>query len=605
MRIRSFMGRSVIGAALVSSVLGVASLPTGAAAFPVPKVKVPKVPKLPSGVTDNDRKQLSEVNRLAQEGARVVPGNFVGDFQKKAEAMAKAKAIFDDGKARLDTVVDKSIDEGAIRRWSEFELAYTQGLPQLDITAKYQPITDLHAQRIPVIDADLDNLDAAVAAFGKKVHKDNKRVLENWQKLAKEARATNTKLLETEKARASSEAASLDLKQRNGILDRADAVLAGMAQAAKDDKPIDAAAWTELEAALKEADAYSPKIRTSYMHRAWTYRIYEAWFASDAPTAVAGAMFGTVAASGTITSKAGKVSFKAQKGKCYAFLGRFAQRTGNENVGDIDRIWGKDFAETIAFTHWAGGGERSWERFDGACPTKDMTLNWNLTLETPGSKVDYRWVAVEWSRDAFPVQIAARANAFGATNCSAAQTLMAWQNHVPGLLVWKEDGEPLLITDKGNNGFRGDSHNEKETGVTFSEASLAWPEKRTLPEPKYYQQCATYEDSIDPIVDKFAKCHRSLDKTFGAKWTAAQKRRDTALTPGAYNAAVRELESIEVAAGKAREAQCGPQENKIEKAMSDAILKLNDWFLSGQTEPNQPDVPAYMRDVAEGAKRFK
>lgn len=604
MKMRSFMGRSVLGATLVASAFGVTSVSGEAHAWPMPKVSV-DLPKVPSGVEENDRKQLSEVNRMAQEGARIVPANFEKNCEKRAADMAKAKAIYDDGKARLSTVVNRKLDEGAIRRWDEFALAFTQAEPQLDICVKYEPVSNLHGQRIPVVDADLDALDGAIAAFGKVVHKDNKRIFENWQKLAKDARQTNKKLLETEAARAASEAASLDLKKRNDVLDRADAALAAMKATTKDDKAvIDPAVWADFEAALKDADQYSKKIRTSYEFSAWTYKIYDAWFAADAPTSVASAFFGKVAGSGQITTKSGKVSFKAQKGKCYAYVGRFGARTGNEKVKDIDRVWGKDFAETIAFTHWVPS-EVPWERFDGACPTKDTTLTWDVTLDTPGSKVDFRWVAIEWPRDAFPVQIAARAHAFGATNCSAAQTISAWQNHIPGLLVWTDNGVPMLIRESDQGSLRGDVHNEKETAVRISRATLAWPEKRSLPEPKYFQQCASYEDSIDPIVDKFVKCHRNIDKQFGPKYQAANKRKDTALTLGAHNAAVRELENLGVAEGKARESQCGPQEKKIEAAMTDAITKLNDWFLAGQTEPNQPDVPAYLREVDEGSARFK
>ena len=60
MKMRSFMGRSVLGATLVASAFGVTSVSGEAHAWPMPKVSV-DLPKVPSGVEENDRKQLSEL----------------------------------------------------------------------------------------------------------------------------------------------------------------------------------------------------------------------------------------------------------------------------------------------------------------------------------------------------------------------------------------------------------------------------------------------------------------------------------------------------------------------------------------------------------------
>ncbi len=245
-----------------------------------PASAFPPIPKLPkaSGVASksseeakaHDRKQMSEVNRIAQEGILRVPGNFFGNFEKKSADMAKARVAYDDCVARLETVGDPSINEGAMRYWNEFKLAFEQGELQLPAAKALDPIEQLHGQRIPVQDADLDALDAAVAVFEKGAHEDNARVLAKWKDTAAAARARNAELLKSAAAKAAKDAATLDLAQRNAILDQAEAALKAMKEATDADAgPIDPAVWASFEEALVKADVYSPKIRTSFTDAAW------------------------------------------------------------------------------------------------------------------------------------------------------------------------------------------------------------------------------------------------------------------------------------------------------------------------------------------------
>jgi hypothetical protein len=597
--------RQRIASAIICAV-ALGSAPSASAFLPKPKIelKVPKVPKVP-GVEENDRKQMGEINRLAQEGLREVPGNFEGEFEKRAKDMAEAKVFYDDCATRFKTVVDPSINEGALRYWNEFKLSYEMGLPQLDITAKWEPITTLHAQNTPVLEGDLDQLDAAVAAFAKVAHKDYKRTAERWADTAKKLRKNNSDLAKNNAAKAASDAAKMDLDRRNGLLAKAEEIIKQMEATAKEDKaPVAADLYASLESTLKETDEISPKIRTAFEYLAFDYKVYDAWFASDAPTAVATAFAGGKAfASGKLSGKDNKVKVKVQANHCYKLLGRFGNRTGNEEVKDVSPVLGKNVGDVLPT--YSVNTPNSWMRFDGACPIKDVELTFDVKLAFPGSTADYTWVLVSWPRNAFPVQIAARSEVWGPVPCSGPITESYFKNAVPGLFVWSSEGTPGLIKgiNQGSFMIRGVHNNDMQFRI--SGATVTWPEKKSLPSTEYHESCSGYDDSEDPLVDKMAKCHRGVEKQFNPRFDAAVKRRDNAITLGQHNAAVREIDSLNDQVGKAR-AKCAPLEKQVEKAMSEAITRLNDWFLANKPATTEvPDVPRYLSDVYEGRRRFE
>lgn len=591
----------IVSVVLCASALGATT--TASAFFPKPKIEL-KVPKVP-GVEENDRKQMSEINRLSQEGARKVPSNFEGEFEKRAKAMAEAKVFYDDCATRFKTVVDPKINEGALRYWNEFKLAYEMGLPQLDITAKWEPITTLQAQNTPVVDGDLDQLDAAVAAFAKVAHKDYKRTAERWTETAKKLRKNNGELAKNNAARAASDAAKMDLDRRNGLLKKAEETIKAMEAMAKEDKaPVSADLWTSLEATLKETDEISPKIRVAFEYQAFPYKVYDAWFAADAPNAVAAALAGgKVHATGKISTKESKLKVKVQANQCYALYGRFQGRTGNEEVKDVSPILGKNVGDVLP-TYGGIMGHR-WMSFDGACPVKDLELAFDVKLAFPGSTADYTWVLVSWPRNAYPVEIASRTEIWGPVPCSGPITESYFKNAVPGLFVWSGDGTPGLIKGLNQGSFQIRGVHNNDMSFRVSSATVAWPEKKTLPSTEYHESCSGYEDSEDPLVDKMAKCHRAADNQFNPRFSAAHKRRDTAITVGQHNAAIREIDSLKVQYSKAVE-KCAPLEKQVEKAMSEAITRLNDWFLANKPATTEvPDVPKYLSDVYEGQRHFE
>lgn len=593
----------ILSVAIASAALG-ASTPALAFLPKPPKIKV-SVPKVP-GAEENDRKQMSEINRLAQEGQRKVPSNFEGPLEKRAKDMAEAKALYDDCAARFATVVDPSVNEGALRYWNEFKLAYEMGVPQLDITAKWEPITTLHAQNTPVVDGDLDQLDAAVAAFAKVAHKDYKRTAERWTDMAKKLRKDNGELAKRNAARAASDAAKMDLDRRNGLLKKAEEIIKAMEATAKEDKaPVSPELWSSLEATLKETDEITPKIRTAFEYLAFDYKLYDAWFQPDPANAAASAFAGGKAfASGKLSGKDNKVKVKVQANQCYTLIGRFNNRTGNEEVKDVSPVLGKNVGDVMPI--YSVHNPNRWMSFDGACPIKDLELTFDVKLAYPGSSADYQWVLVSWPRNAFPVQIAARSEVWGPVPCSGPITESFFKNAVPGLFVWSGKGTPALIKGINQGSFQARTVHNEDTSFRIESATVAWPETKSLPSTEYRQSCASHDDSEDPLVDKFAKCHRAIDKQFNPRYDAAARRRDNAITLGQHNAAVREIENLNGQQAKAREQKCGPLEKQVEKAMSEAITRLNDWFLANKPATTEvPDVPRYLTDVMEGRRRFE
>lgn len=593
---------------IVSVVLASASLGASSSALAFlpkpPKVKV-SVPKVP-GAEENDRKQMSEINRMAQEGLRKVPSNFEGPLEKRAQGMAEAKAFYDDCATRFKTVVDPSINEGALRYWNEFKLAYEMGLPQLDITAKWEPITTLHAQNTPVVDGDLDQLDAAVAAFAKVAHKDYKRTADNWSEVAKKLRKNNTELAKKNAARAASDAAKMDLDRRNGLLKKAEEIIKAMEATAKADKePVSAELWASLESTLKETEEISPKIRTAFEYLAFDYKLYDAWFQADPVNAAASAFAGGKAfASGKLSAKENKVKVKVKANECYTLIGRFNNRTGNEEVKDVSPVLGKNVGDVLPF--YSVHNPNRWMSFDGACPIKDLELTFDVKLGFPGSTADYQWVLVSWPRNAFPVEVASRSEVWGPVPCSGPITESFFKNAVPGLFVWSAKGTPALLKGINQGSFQARTVHNEDTSFRIEGATVAWPEQKSLPSTEYHQSCESSYDSEDPLVQKFGKCHLAIDQQFNPRFTAAMNRRDNALTLGQRNAAVREIESLNGQQAKAREQKCGPLEKQVEKAMSESITRLNDWFLANKPATTEvPDVPRYLTDVIEGRRRFE
>jgi len=571
--------------------------------------KTPKVPKASdvgkkaaSGAEDNDRKQLSEVNRLAQDGSRRVLSDLFGDYASNLARMDAVRVTYDDCSARIKTVQDTSLNEGAMRRWNEFKRDFEQAELQLPASKALDPINKLHTQRIPVQGADLDAFDAAVAIFEKGHDEESANALKKWKKTVAEVRSTNVNLLKSAVAKAASDAAHLDLSQRNDTLARADAALKTMEETANADTgPIDAAVWASFDAALTEADAYSPKIRTSFTHAAWKFRVYVAWFTSERAQAVAKAFgSGDVHASGLLTKKEARIAFEAEVGSCYALIGRFMERTGNEEVGDLDRVWDKNFADVVPFQ----GGERNFVRFQGACPTKDIRLSFDIKLKAAGSKVSYQWLVISWKREAFPIEVAARSEVWGPEPCSASMTENSFKHAVPGMLIWSAKGAPYLANGVNQGSYLARNLHRQESVVGVSGATGAWPAKKDLEDIAFYETCHIYQDSMDPLVNTMIKCHQALNKQYHPKYAAANKRLAGARTIGARNAAQAELGRLSDAEGKARESKCGPLEVKVEKSMSAMIERMNDWFLANNTPKDNLDVFSYLRDVAEGRRRF-
>ncbi len=301
-----------------------------------------------------------------------------------------------------------------------------------------------------------------------------------------------------------------------------------------------------------------------------------------------------------MTKKEARIGFEAEAGNCYALIGRFLNRTGNEEVQDISRVWNKDFAAVVPFV-----GGRSFTRFHGACPTKDMRLDFDIKLKSAGSKVEYQWIAVSWPRAKFPVDMAARSEAWGPEPCSAPMMENVFRNAVPGLLIWSAKGAPALLEGINQGSFMVRSVKRRDHQIDISTATSAWPAKKDLEDSTFHETCSGYEDSMDPLVDKMIQCHQSINKQYAPKYAAARKRRENARTIGARKAASDEIDRLDTAEKKARAAKCGPLEVKVEEAMTAAIERVNDWFLAGQAPAGLPDVPAYVRDVDEGRERFK
>jgi len=114
--------------------------------------------------------------------------------------------------------------------------------------------------------------------------------------------------------------------------------------------------------------------------------------------------------------------------------------------------------------------------------------------------------------------------------------------------------------------------------------------------------CWDAEDTGDKDAKAYATCNAKITKQYGPKYDAAQRRKASARTIGALRAAEAELSRLSSAEDTARERQCRPIWERIDKRLGQENDRLADLYAD---HPHQDhiDTVKWLIDRAEATKR--
>ncbi|PKN56412.1 MAG: hypothetical protein CVU56_16380 [Deltaproteobacteria bacterium HGW-Deltaproteobacteria-14] len=530
--------------------------------------KPPKVPSVGSGSpSDAQRKAFHECDQTTRKGVDAVPSAAAfssnaekrkKDLDRAAELLAKAEAI-----CTPDMRTMSSWDSTGARL-EEMRLGVADGQRQLTILERYEPMSKLQKQDVAA--ADLDDLDARVSAYEAWAPTDDtKRYARNWRTKATQLRAA----VEERKAELAGKNAQADRDRamlvKHDAIDGFDAVLKAMEEhARKAEGPIPAELYEKYEALVAQVESFNPTARQYYEPELRIYRAYDAWLAGDgAADALAKLYEGEVVAQGQSRGKKQSISFAAKKDWCYAILLHFDVAGADSNLDYKDET---KMRKVLRF--YDDDTLKPWQRLNGLCANEAFKVDLAGPLTFTGTKNVQRYVVVGWARDAFPASLPLRIRPW-IDECDPVQYEESYVHPIPGTV---------------NNRQAGDIKKWEPAYASEGQCTLM-PGTRT-----------------NPDANKFGKCMEALHKRFAPKYAAAIKAKETARTPGAYDAAVKRIQGIDAAKDKDYERSCRPTFEKIRKDFSKAVDRVAD-AMTGQAYTDHVDRAKRKADEAAGHQR--
>lgn len=560
MRLQYLFGSAVVAALVVSG--GFASAQFGG----IPKP--PKIPSVGSGSpSDAQRKAFSECDQTTRKGVDAVPSAAAfssnaekrkRDMDKAADLLAKAEAI-----CTPDLRVMSSWDSTG-KRLEEMRLGVADGERQLAILERYEPLSKLQKQGVAA--ADLDDLDATITAYEEWApNDDSKRYARNWRTKATQLRGA----VEGRKSELAGKNAQADedreMLAKHDAIDGFDAVIKAMeVHARKAEGPIPAELYEQYEALVARVESFNPTARLYYEPELRIYRVYDAWLAGDgAADALAKLYEGEVIAQGQSKGKKQSIGFAAKKDWCYAILLHFDVAGADSDLDYKDET---KMRKVLRF--YDDDTLKPWQRLNGFCANEAFKVDLAGPLTFTGTKNVQRYVVVGWARDAFPASLSLRIRPW-IDECDPIQYEESYVHPIPGTV---------------NNRQAGDIKKWEPAYASEGQCTIM-PGTRT-----------------NPDANKFGKCMEALHKRFAPKYAAAIKAKETARTPGAYDAAVKRIQGIDAAKEKDYERSCRPTFEKIRKDFSKAVDRVAD-AMTGQAYTDHVDRAKRKADEAAGHQR--
>ena len=532
---------------------------------------LPKPPKLPSvgggGPSDAQRVTFRECEKATREGVDALPSTYGSNAPGRRKDLAKAEAAL----SKADAVCTPDLRivsgwESTGERLEQLRVGVADGRHQVPLLERYEPLAKAYEAKQDIAAAELDALDKQVAAYTAWAPTaEHKRFASMWKDKADKLRANVASRQENQAARDAQAAEDREMLAKHDAIEGVAPILKALEEhAQKGEGPIPTELYERYEAQVKAIEAFNPTARLYYEPALRPYRAYDAWLAgAGAPQALAALYEGEVVASGASKGKAQKIAFKAQKDWCYLVITHFDERGAEEDLDFKDET---KMRKALRF--YDDETLKPWQRAGGFCANDAFAVDYGGKLTFTGTTNTQRWVAVGWPRDKFPASLAGRVRVW-IDECDPVQYEERWLRPIPGTVDVRQPGDV------------------KSWDKVFASAS----------------QCAIMPGTrTNPDANAYGACVERIYKSYAPRFNAAAKARDTAPTPGAYNAAVAKLDALGTQQEAELERSCGPTLKKIQGQFDAAVDRVADG-MKGQAYSDHVD--RAKRAADEGAGRAR
>ncbi len=514
---------------------------------------------------------------------------------------ARGRAATEKSKAKGDSMMSASLQSSSLYKnvkargdllTNLIKLAYLQH----ECGIHWGQIRTHHYKRKPAPVETIDKLDAAVAKLQKNApanfsHGDKKKAY--WAGEASKMRKDNVRYAEQAKKDAEVQAA----REAQKKADRAERLLEISGNKIKEilqrrGTPLpegELKKFDEAVALMKEGD---PKVAPYYERLRNEYNLYNAILSQD--TAAVGKLTkSTVVSNGMTKGNSIKIPVKVKPGHCSAIIAAWKNYGGKERMETP--IFTGDLQKMQMFKIAASGWKRMEQNFYGACSPKGGKFTMTSNLEFSGKKNGLTYTIVEWSKDAYPIEVALRTRVNVLDRCDSVVWESLWMNPIPGTLLWNEQ-EPLLLNDgwaARMTEIKTHDLATKKKNVKVKVASAQAPASRSVSASLVDLQCPSRNPTSKETAS-FNKCHNKIEgkyAAFRAKW---MQKRDQAKRGRAWLRAKSEITKSYERERKEFARSCGKKLAKIEKKVKSVFDKLVDHFQANGVN-SKLDVPARMK----------
>lgn len=347
----------------------------------------------------------------------------------------------------------------------------------------------------------------------------------------------------------------------------------------KAEEPIPEDKIKALADAVDELEGSAPNAASQFAHSLKTAKIENAWWKPEAERSkvIAKVVGGDVVASGESNGKKLDVALNAKAGHCYTVFMRYKTVTGREEVKEKE--WSAQGGNTPLQRYGVWSGEKPTFQIEGTCVTKDVSVKLNADLVFAGTKNALQYVVLDSTKSKFPLYVATYMHVFVHDPCDTEAWEAMWLDPIPGAIVYI-GAEPVLVSSPERAG---------QLWITYRNATMreGRSQKNNLTQAppkaiKFHTQYSFPRCSKDhgetPETQRFAACHKQIDKKYDAQWDAAERAKENAVTIGGVRAAQAQLDRIRDADDRDRENICGPIEKKLEKKWEATFNKIVDTY---------------------------
>lgn len=257
---------------------------------------------------------------------------------------------------------------------------------------------------------------------------------------------------------------------------------------------------------------------------------------------------------------------------------RFRVSSGQEKIEKLE-MEGAGGDTPLQFYH-VPTANLKWERIQGICATKDVTVNLTGELVFAGTRNAVRYAVISHTKDKFPLYLATYSSVWSGDSCDQEAWGNMWFDPVPGSVVYSGK-EAFLMTspDRAGQSWNSLANVTHKDSVRLQKKQLS----QTPPKPVQFASQFSFggcsrSNPKHPDSIKIVKCHEGIDKKYQKPWDAATLDKKTALTPGAYRAAELKLEKLKEQDANDRAKQCDPLEAAAAKKAEAMYNKIVDFY---------------------------